>query len=182
MRLVLLFLFLKVNDSSMGITKDFLLLVSASLLLVGCENRNSNNNVEKEANQPVQTKVQNETGWPESGSTEGDTINIHGKVLLFYGPVKENATDDDKEFLLMMDRILGVLESRTDIRKIYTSASFIRIYNPATGKPMTVDRTKHGKRNGFLVTDGGQPPKMSNESLSEEDCLMIIKSYFFLPS
>jgi hypothetical protein len=156
---------------------------SLLLLVSACGNQKKDETTaQEEAATAPSTTGNTVNEWPESGSVEGDTINIHGKVLVFYGPEREKATEDDQDFLSMSDRITASLEAQTDIKKIYTSASFIRIFNRATGKPMMVDRTKFGNRNGFLVTDGGQPPKMSNEGLSEEDCIMIIKTYFLLPS
>ena len=150
-------------------------------ILSACQPK-SESSTENASNQPVATKTVAVSEWPESGSISGDTISIHGKVLLFFGPERENATENDQDFLNMSDRIMAALESETGIRKMYTSASYIKIFNSATGKPMMVDRNQLGKRNGFLITDGGQPPKMSNESLSETDCMMIIRTYFFLPS
>lgn len=165
----------------MSINRYLLFFPVLALMFTACDQTGKTES-DAQTNQSVQNGNQSISVLPESGSIEGDTITIHGKVLLFFGPDKEKATDDDREFLELTDRLTKALEAQTDIRKIYTSVSFIRIYNQATGKPMTVDRNSLGKRNGFLVTDGGQPPKMSNEGLSEEDCLMIIKSYFMLPS
>ncbi len=118
---------------------------------------------------------------PEVGSVSGDTINIHGKYVLFFvhEQDKEKLTAEGSQFCLRTGVLIDSLKKVSGIMGSCTRAGYFRIYSK-NNNPMIITASALNTDAGVLVTDGSQPPKIIKGVLPDSDYHQLFKDYFFL--
>jgi hypothetical protein len=155
------------------------------LLIVGIISCNSENDKSDTNSSPVSTKdskPQNEIAknLPEIGSLNGDTINLSGHYVVFYGP---EGKDDDlvlKQYKETVTIIIDSLKKAGDIPVTYTTVNNFRVFSRG-GSAMILSRAGFSEDKGVLVMDGLQPPTIKKGSFSVTEYHAFIKKYFLRP-
>lgn len=122
---------------------------------------------------------------PASGSSNGDTINLSGKFVLFFGPEGFTASDQNSP----QSEIAAFQKTSTDVKDslavvpnlsiAYSNANYFRIYL-TSGNTMIVSKDALKSETGILVTDGNQPPTIKKGIYTSAEYLKLIREYFFL--
>ena len=160
-----------------------IMLVLASL--VSCQG--DQNKADNESNgQSVENAlpiIGEQPGQLEAGSLTGDTLNISGKLMLFFGPV-ESATGEQAvpaeelaAYKSVATRLIDSLSTKSDIKAMYSTAGYFRIYT-SNGSAMIITKSALKTETGVLMTDGSQPPSIRKGTFSENEYQKHIKSYF----
>ncbi len=159
------------------------------ITLVACEGNKS----EKDSGSSGEEMGSSAPGNPETvknspptvGSLTGDTLNIGGKFVLFFGPVETGDSTMKmtpevlRTFKATSAALLDSLSSNADIKAIYSTAPVFRIYT-ANGSVMIISKSALNEEAGMLMTDGSQPPTIKKGVLTSNEYHRLIKNYFFL--
>lgn len=125
------------------------------------------------------------TKRPEIGSMTGDTLNIGGKFVLFFGPDElvdsiRKTTAADLQALKSSSKILiDSIAAVPEITAVYSTAPVFRIMT-SNGSVMVITKKALNEETGLLMTDGNQPPTIKKGILTTEAYHELIKKYFFL--
>lgn len=163
---------------------NLLRYIAAILLLnfMACKNEPA----DQEAGQP-----ENKTSGgaalstlPESGSLSGDTLNINGKFVLFFGPVEtkegqKTPADQIMAFKATSAALIDSLATKTDIKAVYSTAAFFRIYTN-NGSKMIISKSALNEEAGLLMNDGNQPPTIKKGIQTSNEYYKQIRQYFFM--
>ncbi len=117
---------------------------------------------------------------PVAGSVSGDTINLHGKFIVFYANQDTSNDLTIKAFNETASIIVDSLKKAADLPVAVTSVNNFRVYN-RTGSPMILSRQGFSEKVGVLVMDGLQPPSIRKGAITTEECHALIKKYFMKP-
>lgn len=164
----------------MRFNKLFLIL---TLVSIACNNKNDQE-IENTDNTPAEKTVVKENDKPASGSLTGDTLNISGKLVVFFGPVEKNIDiqQPDKtlqQFKATSAALIDSLSQQQEIRGLYSTAGYFRIFT-TNGGMMVISKSALNTEGGMLMSDGNQPPTIKKGFHSTEVLYDQIKTYFFL--
>jgi len=168
-----------------SITRLFIGLFIFSL--VACTGNKSDEAVDQneDVTQQQADESQNEPKpQPVAGSLSGDTLNISGKFVVFFGPVETNSKpakitpSDLVNFKAASAALIDSLSSKTDIKTAYTTAGFFRIYT-SNGNMMVITKSALNEDAGMLLNDGSQPPVIKKGVFSTDEYYQKIKEFFF---
>jgi hypothetical protein len=155
----------------------FVTLMSA----FGCKSKNDP--ALEPAVQPLQIKPKVEKA-PEIGSFSGDTINLSGSFVVFFGPPMniDDASAEIKEFHRISKIIIDSLQQNSTLFSTFSSVNNLRIYDKTTGIPMVIMRNTFSEPVGVIISDGIQSPVIKKGSGPIEEFHKIINSRFTKPS
>lgn len=156
-------------------------------IIYGCDSKKSANIQETTKSEAGVTEMSESAPLPVCGSMEGDTINMHGKFVLFFGPAAINegipaASAGILEFQTASSKILDSLKTEPGIFSVYTSANYIRVYNKLNGKPMIIMRNSFKEPTGMVISDGLQAPVIKKGVVTEIEYRALINQYFIRQS
>jgi len=160
----------------------FLLIIVLSI--IGCDSKQASTEIEPEVSATTATSKTEIAEFPELGSLYGDTINLHGKFVVFYGPEKSNETKDAEilAFQSTSKSIIDSLKQNAGIFTVYTSVNSLRIYNSQTGTPMVILRSSFSEQTGVILTDGMQSPIIKKGFSDAGEIHVLISKMFRNPS
>lgn len=122
---------------------------------------------------------------PQAGSLNGDTLNIMGKFVLFFGPV-ETADSTQKlsaselqSFKQTGYNLIDSLSVVNEIKAMYSTASIFRVFS-SNGNIMVITKSALNTEAGMLISDGSQPPTIKKGVLSQSVYRELIQKYFLL--
>lgn len=161
--------------------KIYVCLISA-LFLFAC-NTNKEQEVESTDKPEVQKEADIKKEIPKAGSLTGDTLNISGKLVVFFGPVEKPAekSQTDNGLAGFKESAAALIDSISshNILGIYSSVGYFRVYTQ-TGGTMIISKSALNTEAGLLMSDGNQPPTIKKGILPAKVMHDQIKSYFFL--
>ncbi len=167
----------------MATPKSFQIFFFLSLsVIVSCKNDSGSVDQNNKAGKEVAITP---SGPPEAGSNNGDTLNISGKFVLFFGPVEmadstQKFTESElKSFKETGFNLIDSLSGMNDIKAIYSTAPVFRVFS-LNGNVMIISKSGLNEEAGMLLSDGNQPPTIKKGILSQGDYFELIKKYFFL--
>ncbi len=164
----------------MRFNKLFLIL---ALFSIACNNK-SEQEIENADDPTAKQTVDTENDIPASGSLTGDTLNINGKLVVFFGPVEKNidSQQPDKnlqQFKATSTSLIDSLSQQHDIRGLYSTAGYFRIFTRNSGM-MIIAKSSLNTEGGMLMSDGNQPPTIKKGMHPADVFYDQIKTYFFL--
>ncbi|MBL0342038.1 MAG: hypothetical protein IPP71_14580 [Bacteroidetes bacterium] len=163
------------NKISIGLF--FIALVS----LISCKSSTTEESQNSEKSlDSISVVTETGTKFPEPGSINGDTINLQGKFVLFYGPADESSDTTMKTYRETTKIIIDSLVKAGDLNVAYTTVTNFRV-NQKGGFPMILSIAGFDSNKGMLLMDGQQPPAISKGALKIEEYHESIKKYFLRP-
>lgn len=177
------FLIFALNKSSSMNSYKLAILAyfTITILFVSCSNSTKDDGSKVEQNEAGDSlKNGKAIQTPKPGSINGDTINLSGKFVLFYGPENELADSISKNFKELSNVIIDSLTRTGDLNVAYTSVSNFKVYSK-NGSPMIISTEGFIEKTGILVMDGLQPPAIIKGVKPASDYHALIKKYFFRP-
>lgn len=118
--------------------------------------------------------------FPTAGSVSGDTMNLHGKFVVFYASEDTSIASSVETFKETIAIITDSLKKTADIPFAITSVHNFRVYS-RTGSTMIISRQGFPEKFGVLLMDGLQPPTIRKGDITTEECHAMIKKYFMRP-
>ncbi len=167
----------------MDLQKHFRILLTAILCItVSCKN-DSGSTVDESDGSPETAVTPYQP--PQAGSFNGDTLNIMGKFVLFFGP-EERADSTQKlsaselqSFKQTGYTLIDSLSVVNDIKAMYSTASIFRVIS-SNGNTMVITKSGLKTEAGMLISDGSQPPTIKKGVLSQGEYHELIQKYFLL--
>jgi hypothetical protein len=117
---------------------------------------------------------------PGVGTLTGDTLNISGKLVLFFGPADSAGIGQPEAIRNYQDltsQLIDSLSAKSGINALYSTAGYFRIYT-SKGTAMVISKSALESETGILMTDGAQPPTIRKGTFTESEYHHHIKSYF----
>jgi len=153
---------------------SFMILLAFS----SCTGTEQENDVKEES---IKSEKEGVANIPEAGSLSGDTINLSGKYVLFFGPSSGPAQEqaESREFRVISETLIDSVNSIGNIKTLYSEVGHFRIYS-ADGSSMIISKSALRTTVGVLMTDGHQPPSIKKGPVPAAEYLGKIKEYFFL--
>ncbi len=157
-----------------------IVLLTFFIGLISCDSDQKETDSEtKEIPKPASPqKIKTEI--PESGSVTGDTINLNGQFVLFYGPEEKSKDETLVKYMETITVIMDSLKIAGNLPFAYTTVSNMRIYN-RDGSAMIISRSGFNENKGVLIMDGLQPPTIKKGMLTLPEYHQLIKKYFLRP-
>lgn len=155
------------------------LSLTGIVFIYGCTGNKTGQDEVTESQESIQIPVE----IPAAGSVLGDTINMSGKFVLFYGPeIDENSSDDLLSFKDITSSIIDSLNQTASIYAQFSSVNHIRIFSFNNSGSMIIVRTSFPEPAGMILSDGLQPPKIKKGYLKEDEIRSMMDAYFLQPS
>ncbi len=159
-------------------SKSFL-LAGLILAICGCGPKEDKS---PPANTEVSAPISSEIILPELASENGDTINLYGRFILFYGPAAHDSADAGQPAYFSLSRaLIDSISNNSDIAAFYSSANHIRVYNKTTGTSMIILRSTFNVPQGVVMSDGLQAPIIKKGILERSEYDAMLRKYFMIP-
>ncbi|MFM7054929.1 MAG: hypothetical protein ACKOX7_09310 [Bacteroidota bacterium] len=151
-------------------------LVLFSWFVSSCGNQSKDVDPSLKTDQTENNKSKTNQGIPTNLSADGDTINIVGRHILFFGPSEAIIQDRkiDKNTLQMFNQIaqslidsIGFITPQT--KASMTTKGHIRIYGDTKSAPKMIILSTFSESFGMIISDGSNLTPITKGLRTRED-------------